>query len=75
MRTGASQYLYDLADEPGHRLQLEFGDVVVESVEEQIVVGLGKDHLGEQVRDDPLRTTTAMMTTTVVSCGTDHAHC
>ena len=44
-----SWYLYDFADEPRDRLELEFGDVVVESLEEQIVVGLGKDHPREQV--------------------------
>ena len=48
-------YLYDFADKPGDWLELEFGDVVVESLEEQIVVRFGEDHPREQVRDYTLK--------------------
>lgn len=50
-------YLDDLADEPRDRLELELGDVVIESLEEELIFWFRKDHSREQIRDDSLRTT------------------
>ena len=65
-------YLYDFADKPGDWLELEFGDVVVESLEEQIVVRFGEDHPREQVRDYTLKSTPASATLTSCQIGQEH---
>ena len=48
-------HLNNLVQEPGHRLQLELGDVVGDGLQEGAEVGVGKLHAGEQIRDDPLK--------------------
>ena len=49
------QYLDDLHDKPGHRLQAHLGNVVTQGIREVLVVGFRQDHPGKEVSGDPLK--------------------
>jgi len=47
--TISSSHLNNLIQEPGHRLQLELGDVVGDGLQEGAKVRVGKLHAGEEI--------------------------
>ena len=54
MRKTKVLYLDNFLDEPGMRLQLPLGDVLLKRLQEDAKVGLGCLDAREQIRDDTL---------------------